>query len=532
MHPGKSQSEHIDKFHKLVDDLVAIDTVISNEDQALLLLASLPSSYDNFMDTLLFGRDTLKLEDVLATLNYMELQKMTEAEGDSGKGLYVKGVYSQRDMKQGKGSTWNEDHVSGFRADRYDNADVMMVMSAEKLLGWIMYSGGSYHMTYMRDYLVDFEEYDGGNVLMGDGKECHVRGTGNVRVNMRDGPSFVLNNVRYVPELRRNLISPGTLEKEGFTMKMQSGRIKILKGSSKENGWEIKTTNVLNSCNHVTTQQCTKGRVAKRVGNAALQQHNGLVEETNVTLLTNVAGSQEVHTPNLLYYLSTHGMEQHSTRELFRYKEDSNEAAYALAEADKIYAHESLTFNDTIACEVISKWKVRLKEEMDAQSDVYVRTSISLYRWYGFFADAMMENGLPRVCLLKQRKMYLVWRLLGIECLSRDCDVGKNGKCSYVYVVGSHEYLVVCTRPDIASVDVDMLYGFDRGLHTYVQVFVDFEYAMGRSITVMVRSIIWYGLVIRICVGSIEAMLHHMVALLIIEAGCMTFIHAWNKDAI
>ncbi|GKD42663.1 zinc finger, CCHC-type containing protein, partial [Tanacetum coccineum] len=32
--------------------------------------------------------------------------------------------------------------------------------------------GGSYHMTYKRDYLFDFEEYDGGNILLGDGKEC------------------------------------------------------------------------------------------------------------------------------------------------------------------------------------------------------------------------------------------------------------------------------------------------------------------------------------------------------------------------
>ncbi|GJT61752.1 hypothetical protein Tco_1005285 [Tanacetum coccineum] len=54
-------------------DLAAIDTAISDEDQALLLLTYLPSSYDNFMKTLLYSRDTLKLEDVLATLNFREL---------------------------------------------------------------------------------------------------------------------------------------------------------------------------------------------------------------------------------------------------------------------------------------------------------------------------------------------------------------------------------------------------------------------------------------------------------------------------
>ncbi|GJV36329.1 putative ribonuclease H-like domain-containing protein [Tanacetum coccineum] len=60
----KSQYEHINEFNKLVGDSTATDTAISNEEHALLLLASLPSSYDNFIETLLYGRDTLKLEDI------------------------------------------------------------------------------------------------------------------------------------------------------------------------------------------------------------------------------------------------------------------------------------------------------------------------------------------------------------------------------------------------------------------------------------------------------------------------------------
>nr|GFA20646.1 zinc finger, CCHC-type [Tanacetum cinerariifolium] len=64
--------------------------------------------------------------------------------------------------------------------------------------------------------------------------------------------------------------------------------------------------------------------------------------------------------------------EQHLACELFMYREDSNEAAFAVAAVDKIYAHESLTFNNTVACEVISKWKAGLKDDMDALSDVYV----------------------------------------------------------------------------------------------------------------------------------------------------------------
>ncbi|GKE89538.1 hypothetical protein Tco_1567013, partial [Tanacetum coccineum] len=129
--------------------------------------------------------------------------------------------------------------------------------------------------------------------------------------------------------------------------------------------------------------------------------------------------------------------------------EDSNEAAFVVAIVEKIYAHESLTFNDTVACEVISKWKARLKDNMDARSDVIHNEKLVQTLLKGHF-------------------------ILSLEgSLSGDCDVEKNGKWSCIYAVGSQEYQMVCTRLDIASADVGMLDKFDRGLQIDVQVFVD-----------------------------------------------------------
>ncbi|GKC72962.1 hypothetical protein Tco_1118845 [Tanacetum coccineum] len=125
---------------------------------------------------------------------------------------------------------------------------------------------------------------------------------------------------------------------------------------------------------------------------------------------------------------------------------------------EKIYAHESLTFNDTVACEVISKWKAGLKDDMYARSDVYV-----------------LSNG----CRKCSNGYY--WEStpgIKVGSLSRDCDVEKNGKWSCIYAVGSQEYQMVCTRLDITSANVGMLDKFDRGLQTDIQVFVDFDYAM------------------------------------------------------
>ncbi|GKB11450.1 hypothetical protein Tco_0845373 [Tanacetum coccineum] len=129
MHPGKSQSEQIDKFQKLVGDLAAIDTAISDENEALLLLTFLPSSYDSFVETLLYGQDTLKLEDVLATLNSRELQKMTEAKGDGGEGLYVKGRSGHKDMKQGTDSAWSKSHG---RSSRLSNVIIFVTVTNER----------------------------------------------------------------------------------------------------------------------------------------------------------------------------------------------------------------------------------------------------------------------------------------------------------------------------------------------------------------------------------------------------------------
>ncbi|GJV24694.1 retrovirus-related pol polyprotein from transposon TNT 1-94 [Tanacetum coccineum] len=210
-----------------------------------MLLTSLPSSYDNFVETLLYGRESLTLEDVLSSLNSRELKKRTDAK-DDGDGLYVRRRSDHRDnqnqlkkdcpKRNKKKSTGfvkkNAGQGSGMHSEGYDNGDLLMAVSEERFLEWIMDSGGSFHMTPRRDFLFDFKEFNGGTVLLGNNRACAIKGTGKVRVQMKDGSSFVLENVRYIPELKRNLISLGTLDREGYTVKLQNGRVKVIKGEA------------------------------------------------------------------------------------------------------------------------------------------------------------------------------------------------------------------------------------------------------------------------------------------------------------
>nr|GEU41311.1 zinc finger, CCHC-type [Tanacetum cinerariifolium] len=76
------------------------------------------------------------------------------------------------------------------------------------------------------------------------------------------------------------------------------------------------------------------------------------IKTDNFLILVMKASSQEVQTQDLIYYHLARDMEQHLACELFGYREDSNGATFAVAAVEKIYAHESLTFNNTVASTV------------------------------------------------------------------------------------------------------------------------------------------------------------------------------------
>ena len=71
---------------------------------------------------------------------------------------------------------------------------------------------------------------EGRQVLLGNNKACRVQGIGKISIKMHDGCSRTLYEVRYVPELKRNLISIGVLDKSEYTIKVTREEMKISNG--------------------------------------------------------------------------------------------------------------------------------------------------------------------------------------------------------------------------------------------------------------------------------------------------------------
>uniref|UniRef100_A0A5B7BZN6 Retrovirus-related Pol polyprotein from transposon TNT 1-94 n=1 Tax=Davidia involucrata TaxID=16924 RepID=A0A5B7BZN6_DAVIN len=59
-----SMLKHLNSFNKVLADLQNLGEEIKEEDKALLLLNSLPDSYDHLTSTLLYGKDKIRFDDV------------------------------------------------------------------------------------------------------------------------------------------------------------------------------------------------------------------------------------------------------------------------------------------------------------------------------------------------------------------------------------------------------------------------------------------------------------------------------------
>ena len=100
MNEGQRLQDHIDDFNQLCLDLENIEVKYVDEDKALVLLHSLPKSYETFVDILQHDRDTLTLHDVIGALNSKELQQKVEGKNIAGDVLSVKSRPDRRDPRQ------------------------------------------------------------------------------------------------------------------------------------------------------------------------------------------------------------------------------------------------------------------------------------------------------------------------------------------------------------------------------------------------------------------------------------------------
>ncbi|KAG8498772.1 hypothetical protein CXB51_005218 [Gossypium anomalum] len=237
---GASVHEHLTVFKEILSNLEAMEVQYDKEDLGLILFCSLPPSYSTFRDTILYSRESLTVDEVYDSLTSYDKMKHLVVKPDSqGEGLIVRGR-QDRNTDDDRGRTQERNHRGKSKgrsksSNREDYSDgellVASVNDSKVSEEWILDSGCTFHMSPNRDWFTTYETVSEGVVLMGNNASCKIAGVGTIKVKMFDGVVRTLSDVRYVPELKRNLISLSTLDSKGYRYTAESGVLKISKGS-------------------------------------------------------------------------------------------------------------------------------------------------------------------------------------------------------------------------------------------------------------------------------------------------------------
>ncbi|KAL1536649.1 Retrovirus-related Pol polyprotein from transposon TNT 1-94 [Salvia divinorum] len=109
-------------------------------------------------------------------------------------------------------------------AEDMEMPQIMNVVDRDIGNSWIMDSGCSFHMSPHKEWFMNLSRSEG-SVLLGNNQICQVKGIGDIKIRTEDGSCIILTQVRYIPDVKRNLISLGVLEQKRCTFTSKGGQM-------------------------------------------------------------------------------------------------------------------------------------------------------------------------------------------------------------------------------------------------------------------------------------------------------------------
>ena len=95
---------------------------------------------------------------------------------------------------------------------------------------WWIDTGATHHVCSNREWFRNFKVVDNcDKMFMGNSATSEIQGVGKIVLKMTSGRELTLNDVLYVPEIRKNLVSGWLLNKHGFRLVFESDKFVLTK---------------------------------------------------------------------------------------------------------------------------------------------------------------------------------------------------------------------------------------------------------------------------------------------------------------
>ncbi|PKI65480.1 hypothetical protein CRG98_014138 [Punica granatum] len=204
---------------------------LSESFQVAVVIEKPPSGWKDFKNYLKHKQKEMTMEDLVVKLRIEEDNK------NSGKDLILpaaKKGYRSVDCRLPKRKKDHEANVVNEMARDVADINLSAVVSEVNLIGsnpkeWWLDTGATRHVCSNRDLFTMLEPVTGERIYMGNSAHSAVEGQGKVVLKMTSGKKLTLNNVLYVPEIRKNLVSGSLLNKHGFRMVFESDKVILSK---------------------------------------------------------------------------------------------------------------------------------------------------------------------------------------------------------------------------------------------------------------------------------------------------------------
>ncbi|KAK2992130.1 hypothetical protein RJ640_019386 [Escallonia rubra] len=185
--------------------------------------------------TLVIGKETLIVDDVMSAL--MDSSRVNGMSSSSqGEGLVVR---SENKNGHGRGRGRSRGRNSGHGKDMFKSREKLDKSNIEcwycKEIGHIARKcperkdkkNGKKHVSNANVAEEDDKSSDGDLYLVSSVEQQK----GTIKIKMFDGIVRTLGDVRYIPDLKKNLISVGTLDSRDCSISIKGGVIKVSKGA-------------------------------------------------------------------------------------------------------------------------------------------------------------------------------------------------------------------------------------------------------------------------------------------------------------
>ncbi|KAE8698301.1 hypothetical protein F3Y22_tig00110599pilonHSYRG00009 [Hibiscus syriacus] len=226
MTEGASMTQHLNELNTITTQLSSVEIEFDDEVRALILLSSLPDSWNATVTVVSSssGNSKLKFDDVRDLVLSEEIRRRESGEASTSSALHTesRGRTSERNSnhgrsksRRGKSRTGKKDFTCyncgkkghfkrDFRALKkntgsQESANVTeetgdaMILSVNSLIeSWILDSGASFHSALCREIMENYISGDFGKVHLADDETLKIVGKGDIRLKLPNQTTLIL----------------------------------------------------------------------------------------------------------------------------------------------------------------------------------------------------------------------------------------------------------------------------------------------------------------------------------------------------